>query len=263
MSAIDIATATMTCEVRSEGVALVEFSQSHEQNPFSRARMRELTRLMLDLDGDERVRCVVLYGGAARSFGAGGGFHEVSEFSGGDEADAWIDDITDLSSTIAGITNLTETRDEADPLAAFRAPRREDPLAAGEAQIEALTEEIRRIDAATPEGTGYATLLSGGIDSGTVTYLAATSGLSVTPYSVATPWGDELADAAELCAELGIALEPVELAEGQIIASIPEAVRRLGGTEPEVVEVALTATSVQRLRTSPPRRCCSPATAAI
>ncbi|WP_225098601.1 enoyl-CoA hydratase/isomerase family protein [Streptomyces sp. CoH27] len=104
MSAIDIATATMTCEVRSEGVALVEFSQSHEQNPFSRARMRELTRLMLDLDGDERVRCVVLYGGAARSFGAGGDFHEVSEFSGGDEVDAWIDDITDLYSTIAGIT---------------------------------------------------------------------------------------------------------------------------------------------------------------
>ncbi|SOD91393.1 hypothetical protein [Streptomyces sp. Ag109_G2-15] len=54
---------------------------------------------MTDLDGDDRIRCVVLYGGAGRSFGAGGDFHEVSEFSGGDEVDAWIDDITDLYGT--------------------------------------------------------------------------------------------------------------------------------------------------------------------
>ncbi|MFE4975177.1 enoyl-CoA hydratase/isomerase family protein [Kitasatospora sp. NPDC056651] len=94
----------MTSEVLSEGVALVEFSQAHEQNPFSRARMRELTRLLTDLDADDRVRCVVLYGGPGRSFGAGGDFHEVSEFSGGDEVDDWIDDITDLYGTVAGIT---------------------------------------------------------------------------------------------------------------------------------------------------------------
>lgn len=157
-----------------------------------------------------------------------------------------------VSTRRAGGAWLTRTRDEPDPLAAFRAPRRADPLAAGEAQIEALTEEIRRIGAAHRDDTGYATLLSGGIDSGTVTYLAATSGLSVTPYSVATPWGDELADAAELCAELGIALRPVHLTEDQIIASVPEAVRWLGATDPEVVEIALTATSVQRLGTIAP-----------
>lgn len=104
MSTTDVAAATMKCEVRPDGVALVQFTHAHEQNPFSRARMRELTRLMTGLDGDEQVRCVVLYGGAARSFGAGGDFNEVSEFSGGDEVDAWVDDITDLYSTIAGIT---------------------------------------------------------------------------------------------------------------------------------------------------------------
>lgn len=149
---------------------------------------------------------------------------------------------------------LTETGERHDPLAAFRTPHRDDPLAAGEAQIEALAAEIARIDAATPGGTRYATLLSGGIDSGTVTYLAATRGLSVTPYSVATPWGDELADAAELCAELGIGLEPVQLTEDQIVESIPETVRWLGVTDPEVVEVALTATSVQRLGAVPADR---------
>lgn len=104
MSRTDAPTASMDCEILPGGVALVEFSQAHEQNPFSRTRMRELTALMYGLDAHEDVACVVLYGGAGRSFGAGGDFHEVSEFSGGDEVDAWIDDITDLYSTIAGIS---------------------------------------------------------------------------------------------------------------------------------------------------------------
>lgn len=104
MSVSDTMTASMECEVLPDGVALVEFSRAHDQNPFSRARMRELTGLLLDLDRREEVGCVVLYGGSGRSFGAGGDFHEVSEFSGGDEVDAWIDDITELYSTIAGIT---------------------------------------------------------------------------------------------------------------------------------------------------------------
>ncbi|MFF1718370.1 asparagine synthase-related protein [Streptomyces sviceus] len=149
---------------------------------------------------------------------------------------------------------LTDVAESHDPLSDFRDPHRDDPLDAGEAQLDALAAEIRRIDATTPEGTGYATLLSGGIDSGTVTHLAATAGLPVTPYSVATPWGDELADAAELCAELGIGLEAVRLTEDDIIASVPEAVRWLGVCEPEVVEVALTATSVQRLGAVPADR---------
>lgn len=153
-----------------------------------------------------------------------------------------------------GGTWVTETRDEPDPLTAFRTPHRDDALAAGEAQLEALTAEIRRIAAATPEGTGFATLLSGGIDSGTVTYLAAEAGLRPAPYSVATPWGDELDDAAELCAALGVPLHPVHLTEDQIIGSVPEAVRWLGTTDPEVVEVALTATSVQRLGAVDPGR---------
>jgi hypothetical protein len=148
-------------------------------------------------------------------------------------------------------TTVTEL---ADPLAAHRTPHRDDPLAAGEAQLDALAAEIAAVAAAAPDSTRYATLLSGGIDSGTVTYLAATGGLPVTPYSVATPWGDELADAAELCDHLGIALTPIRLTEEQIVGSIPEAVRWLGSAEAEVVEVALTATCVQRLAAVPADR---------
>lgn len=136
--------------------------------------------------------------------------------------------------------------EEPDPLGEFLAPHRNDPAAAGLAQIEALAGRLARIKAADP-GSGFATLLSGGIDSGTVTCLAVEAGLSVAPYSIGTPWGDEFGDAAELCAHLGIELHPVRLSAEEIIASIPETVRWLGTAEAESVEVALTATCVQRL----------------
>lgn len=148
--------------------------------------------------------------------------------------------------------NWTTTRiDEADPLAEHWEPWRDDPNAAGEAQVEALTTEIDRITTETTPGTRFATLLSGGIDSGTVTYLAAMQGLPVTPFSVGTPWGDEFTEAADLCTHLGMAFEPIHLNEEQIISSIPEAVRWLGMADPEVVEVALTTTAVQRVAAIP------------
>ncbi|MDO1486846.1 Carboxyethyl-arginine beta-lactam-synthase [Rhodococcus rhodochrous] len=182
------------------------------------------------------------------------------EFTGGStgyERGTLLREVNRLQHSIVSRTRYTggywlmDVGEEYDLLGDFYNPHRNDPLAAGEAQLEALTAEINRIDATTPAGTSYATLLSGGIDSGTVTYLAATAGLSVSPYSVGTPWGDELTDAAELCAELGIDLVPVHLTEDQIISSIPETIRWLGIADPEVVEVALTATAVQRLGAIP------------
>jgi carboxymethylproline synthase len=95
---------SIVCSKIGDGVLLAEFTGAHEQNPFSRARMRELTGLMRDIDADGEARCVVLYGGAGRSFGVGGDFNEVSEFTGGDEVNGWIDDITDLYTTIAAIS---------------------------------------------------------------------------------------------------------------------------------------------------------------
>lgn len=153
----------------------------------------------------------------------------------------------------------TRVSEEPDPLGDFLAPQRTDPREAGEAQLEALAARIARIRAAGQRlgaasgnaDSGFATLLSGGIDSGTVTWLAASSGASVAPYSVGTPWGDEFEGAAELCTHLGTELRPVLLAEDDIIASIPEAVRWLSAADAENVEVALTATSVQRLGVVP------------
>ena len=95
--------ATMTAS-RHDATTVIEFSRAHDQNPFTRARMRELRTLMVACDEDSEVRCVVLYGGEGRSFAAGGDFNEVSAFTGGDEVDLWIDDITDLYAAIAGIS---------------------------------------------------------------------------------------------------------------------------------------------------------------
>ena len=98
-----VSLATMTAS-QHDATTVIEFSHAHDQNPFSRARMRELRALMLACDADPEVRCVVLYGGAGRSFAAGGDFNEVSAFTGGDEVDLWVDDITDVYATIAGIS---------------------------------------------------------------------------------------------------------------------------------------------------------------
>ncbi|PZF95833.1 asparagine synthase-related protein [Micromonospora endophytica] len=130
-----------------------------------------------------------------------------------------------------------------DPLRQLRRPSLTVGRAAGELQLEALRETIRRIAANRPD-CRFATLLSGGIDSGTVTMLAAAEGLPLTAYSVGTPWGDEFDDAAELCDHLGLPMTRISLGEERILDAIPRAVRGLGVTASEVVEVALTASAV-------------------
>ncbi|MBQ1099040.1 enoyl-CoA hydratase/isomerase family protein [Streptomyces sp. b94] len=79
-----------------DGVALVEFDDTHRHNPWSMPRMDGLTRLLKEFSQDEQVRSVVLFSGVGRSFGVGGSFHETAKFTGGEEVDAWIDQVTDL-----------------------------------------------------------------------------------------------------------------------------------------------------------------------
>jgi carboxymethylproline synthase len=85
-------------------VALVEFSKGNHQNAFSQVKMRALEALVKKLDADNGVRCIVLSGGRGRSFGAGGDFNETTLFTGGDEVDVWLENVTNLYTTIAGIS---------------------------------------------------------------------------------------------------------------------------------------------------------------
>lgn len=59
---------------------------------------------MKKLDADPSVGCIVFTGGKGRSFCAGGDFKETCDFTGGDEIDRWLDDVTGLYTTIAGIS---------------------------------------------------------------------------------------------------------------------------------------------------------------
>jgi enoyl-CoA hydratase/carnithine racemase len=80
----------------SDGVALIEFDDTARHNAWSMPRMANLTGLLTELEDDQRVRSVVLFSGVGRSFGVGGDFHETVTFTGGDEVDRWIDQVTDL-----------------------------------------------------------------------------------------------------------------------------------------------------------------------
>jgi carboxymethylproline synthase len=98
----DAATSLRTSH-RDGGVVVIEFAAGHRHNPFSMGRMAELTELLRVLDTEQDVGCIVLYGGAGRSFAAGGDLSEPSTFTGGAEIDYWIDKITDLYTAVAGI----------------------------------------------------------------------------------------------------------------------------------------------------------------
>lgn len=79
-----------------DGVAIVEFNDSHRHNMWSMPRMTQLSQLLNQFNQDDTVRSVLLYSGKGRSFGVGGSFHETSAFTGGNEVDVWIDHVTDL-----------------------------------------------------------------------------------------------------------------------------------------------------------------------
>ncbi len=146
-----------------------------------------------------------------------------------------------------------ETRLRPDPLARYRHPTRTDVTKVGVEQITAVEAEVGRL---TNENgwAGYATLLSGGIDSGLVTMCAAACGVPVRAYGIGTPWGDEFDNAAELADFAGVEFDRYRLDEDQIVAAIPETVRWLGVTEPEVVEVGIMATAAHRYGVIEPRR---------
>ncbi|MGW0309848.1 asparagine synthase-related protein [Streptomyces flavidovirens] len=148
---------------------------------------------------------------------------------------------------------VTRTVHGDDPLNRYWRPTRHNPMRAGNDQLHALRQVIGDYAAASPH-TAFTTLLSGGIDSGAVTFLAAELGLPVVACSVGSPWGNEFEGARQLAGLAGVELVEAELSEDAFVRAIPDTVRWLGGIAPEVVEVALTATAVHRDDVLPPER---------
>lgn len=110
-----------------------------------------------------------------------------------------------------------------------------DADAAGVMVIEALVEVVAELAAAAP-GRRVACMLSGGIDSATVAWAAHEAGLPPRLFSVATPWGDELAEAGVTAEFLCTRLEPVRFSEEELVAAIADTVRWSGAFDADLVD---------------------------
>jgi len=77
-------------------IAIVEFSPGHRHNPFSGERMDALFDTLVALENNENIKVIILYGGKNNSFSVGGDFNEVSNFTGGEEVEKWLDSVNNL-----------------------------------------------------------------------------------------------------------------------------------------------------------------------
>lgn len=83
-----------------DNIALIEFDTGHRHNPFSGAKMDELKQDIINLLQKDDIKTIILYGGKGNSFSVGGNFNEVSNFSGGEEVEKWIDSLNSLYKAI-------------------------------------------------------------------------------------------------------------------------------------------------------------------
>jgi hypothetical protein len=138
---------------------------------------------------------------------------------------------------------VAATREDPDPLLQAGTPTVTDPAAAARMLLDALTAALEE---ATAPGPPTAVLLSGGIDSGTVTTLAHRLGRDLHAFTAGSPWGSESAEAAELAGFLGIPHTSVDLSAGELIRAVPQAISILGTAAPEKVDIALTVVALLR-----------------
>lgn len=115
--------------------------------------------------------------------------------------------------------------------------------AAGAQVIEMLGGVIAELAERIPGGEASC-MLSGGVDSAAVALLAREAGLSLRPFSVATPWGDELGEAAVTADFLGLDLTPVRFSEQELVAAIADTIRWTGAFEPDLIDGLLAPTAL-------------------
>ena len=92
--------------VRNGPLAIIEFD-GEGHNTFSTHKMRGITELVWQLGDTPDVEGLVLYGGDGRSFGVGGDFNEVKDFTGGSEVNRWIDACVDMYRAVLSISKPT------------------------------------------------------------------------------------------------------------------------------------------------------------
>ncbi|MFD3596728.1 enoyl-CoA hydratase/isomerase family protein [Nocardia sp. NPDC058640] len=91
---------------RDGNLAIIEFD-GEGHNTFSTEKMNNITDLVWELGDDQNVDAIVMYAGDGRSFGVGGDFNEVKDFTGGSEVNRWIDACVDMYRAVLSVPKPT------------------------------------------------------------------------------------------------------------------------------------------------------------
>lgn len=92
--------------IRDGSLAIIEFD-GEGHNTFSTDKMRGIAELIWEIGDAPEVEALVLYGGDGRSFGVGGDFNEVKDFTGGSEVNRWIDACVDMYRAVLSVSKPT------------------------------------------------------------------------------------------------------------------------------------------------------------
>lgn len=88
-------------------LAELRFDHSNELNPFSIAMTRQLVELGDEVERDERIRGVFVWGGPERSFSVGGDFNDLRTLEDHAAVEAYLADIVASYQAVLAITKPT------------------------------------------------------------------------------------------------------------------------------------------------------------
>ncbi|ELQ9311973.1 enoyl-CoA hydratase/isomerase family protein [Serratia marcescens] len=97
----------MILEENSERVRIITLNHPNKHNPFSRSLENSVKDALERASADDSVQAVVVYGGAERSFSAGGDFNEVRQLSRSEDIEEWIDRVIDLYQAVLKVNKPT------------------------------------------------------------------------------------------------------------------------------------------------------------
>ncbi|MFJ5347708.1 carboxymethylproline synthase [Pectobacterium parvum] len=97
----------MILEENADGVRIITLNHPNKHNPFSRSLETSVKDALTRANADDSVRAVVVYGGAERSFSAGGDFNEVKQLSRSEDIEEWIDRVIDLYQSVLNVNKPT------------------------------------------------------------------------------------------------------------------------------------------------------------
>ncbi|MEQ9905286.1 carboxymethylproline synthase [Pectobacterium aroidearum] len=97
----------MVLEENAGEVRVITLDHPNKHNLFSRSLETSVKDALARANADDSVQAVVVYGGAERSFSAGGDFNEVKQLSRSEDIEEWIDRVIDLYQAVLNVNKPT------------------------------------------------------------------------------------------------------------------------------------------------------------